>query len=89
MMPPRCKGKLAKAQDSFFRSMIVYEVSRDLNQLAQNYVKSISLKDTAAGEGPQRVAGGHHPVLPDRRRGLRPHLRHLPREGISGKRARL
>ena len=44
-----------------------------------------SLKDTAAGEGPQRVAGGHHPVLPDRRRGLRPHLRHLPREGISGR----
>ena len=43
-----------------------------------------SLKDTAAGEGAQRVAGGHHPVLPDRRRGLRPHLRHLPREGISG-----
>ena len=83
-MMPRCKGKLAKAQDSFFRSMIVYEVSMDLNQLLQNNVKSISIKDTAAGEGAQRVAGGHHPVLPDRRCGLRPHLRHLPREGISG-----
>ena len=40
-MMPRCKGKLAKAQDSFFRSMIVYEVSRDLNQLTQNNIKSI------------------------------------------------
>ena len=83
-MMPRCKGKLAKAQDSFFRSMIVYEVSRDLNQFPENNVKSTSMKDTAAGEGAQRVAGGHHPFLPDRRRGLRPHLRHLPREGVSG-----
>ena len=32
-MMPRCKGKLAKAQDSFFRSMIVYEVRKDLNHL--------------------------------------------------------
>ena len=56
----------------------------DLNQMPLNNVKSISIKDTAAGEGAQRVVGGHHPVLPDRRRGLRPHLRHLPREGISG-----
>ena len=49
-----------------------------------SYVIHLSIEDTPAGEGSQRVAGCPHQVLPDRRRGLCPHLRHLSREGISG-----